>query len=737
MLERRAAPNPNTQVPGVPFPCSALASRGGPPPAATGAATEAAVAAATKTEAARRGRADGSAWGVVRQASGQASALASLDPVWGLSRLRAAAQQGPPSPPPSPPYEDEWESAWPAPRASSTHPSSWQSAWPQGNGGEGGLDATAVGEEGGDSGGSGAAPCAPATASLRWEGGGGSCAELYASATVETDRRVGEAAAETAAGRMARAADAARADAWQSAWRSEGEAEAGGGDDLPPPLEPTSRGVHWAPMPPRHIATGWRMHALNSQRGHVENMGSAWPAESAWNAPNLVPPQASGARAGLTAAERAEAMQRSLTLQERMRRCGLDDPLDDWHRDEWRGLKERGDAVAVVQRLRESMAARVASVVETDRVRTAVAAFEEFLLAADRKPFVDPSAAGGTRYNQETLDMFTEWLRARGSRRRGAAAKVVTSAHISATVSAIRLLRERSHRGRVTVKENNLVGPQLLRQMRKEDGPRATRKLSCGIRMRHLRVAMPLLDQNTKAGRRQAAAALLAHNAVLRGGELGVTKKGTAVDPSRNITASSFDWDKEQCAESRGRPWLILDLVGIKDGAFRNRVVPTPICRRWTFEEVPAGGDACCVYDALRAVWLDRVAHLPLAQRAYRGGCTEPFFLGDDGKTWCTADSQRLAQWVAEKAGLQVDHTGGKAFRIGGATDLRDVFGEAGRRMIMERGRWGTDVAQVYQRALLRDQLDASAGAAAASSRDLEEVVAGWAQPAVYYTIRA
>eukprot|EP00965_Chrysotila_dentata_P058255 1931704-Pleurochrysis_carterae.AAC.1 len=51
----------------------------------------------------------------------------------------------------------------------------------------------------------------------------------------------------------------------------------------------------------------------------------------------------------------------------------------------------------------------------------------------------------------------------------------------------------------------------------------------------------------------------------------------------------------------------------------------------------------------------------------------------------------------------------GKCWRIGGATDLRDRLGDASKATIKQRGRWPSDVALVYQRALLDHQLDASA----------------------------
>jgi len=39
-----------------------------------------------------------------------------------------------------------------------------------------------------------------------------------------------------------------------------------------------------------------------------------------------------------------------------------------------------------------------------------------------------------------------------------------------------------------------------------------------------------------------------------------------------------------------------------------------------------------------------------------------------------------------------------QALRMGGATDLYDIYGPAGERLIRERGRWSSDVAQIYSR---------------------------------------
>eukprot|EP00965_Chrysotila_dentata_P144045 4758378-Pleurochrysis_carterae.AAC.1 len=85
---------------------------------------------------------------------------------------------------------------------------------------------------------------------------------------------------------------------------------------------------------------------------------------------------------------------------------------------------------------------------------------------------------------------------------------------------------------------------------------------------------------------------------------------------------------------------------------------------------------------------------------------------------------------MAAAVGLDPPEFGGKCWRIGGATDLRDLMGEGGRAFIKQRGRWQSDVASVYQRAIVDAQLEASAGIGDAAGVELEAVCAGWAQPA-------
>ena len=100
---------------------------------------------------------------------------------------------------------------------------------------------------------------------------------------------------------------------------------------------------------------------------------------------------------------------------------------------------------------------------------------------------------------------------------------------------------------------------------------------------------------------------------------------------------------------------------------------------------------------------------------------------------WDTDDTRALAASMARALGLDSSEFGGKSFRIGGATDMREALGEGSKETIKQRGRWATDVAEVYQRALIKSHLDASvAMGSAQASRDLEEFCNGsWAQPAL------
>eukprot|EP00965_Chrysotila_dentata_P184147 6080172-Pleurochrysis_carterae.AAC.1 len=140
--------------------------------------------------------------------------------------------------------------------------------------------------------------------------------------------------------------------------------------------------------------------------------------------------------------------------------------------------------------------------------------------------------------------------------------------------------------------------------MRLEDGPAGTRKLSRAFRAAHCtQLTAAGYDRRSARGVDEWAAALLAHNLLLRGGELGRPQERD-FDATRDITWSSLQW-MEPSAASKGYPWLLVSIVGIKDQQARNPAVSMPVRRRRMGGVM--GVDPLCTYDALRAAWMTRV----------------------------------------------------------------------------------------------------------------------------------
>ena len=400
---------------------------------------------------------------------------------------------------------------------------------------------------------------------------------------------------------------------------------------------------------------------------------------------------------------------------------------------------------ALLARLRASLQRRVEQAHDVPRLRTALGWFQRFL-AVDpgRVPFV-PSAddVRGQMYNAETLELFAEFIRTSVplGRTRGAA---VSADAISGYVSAIRMLRSRQARYQIVPPSMREVCSLAITSMRKEDGPRGERARSVGVRADTLRAAAPSFDRASVAGAVDWAAAVFAHNALLRGGEVGVPDNNDP-DLARIITWASFDWQRPR-PDSFGRPWLIVRVVPIKDPRGSKGAYPTPVARR---HDGAFGADPLCPYDALALAWWLRAgppgAPFPvdaagrpsldwqLQARPRRRDF--PFFAEPSGAVFTTARVRDLARRIAVAGGLDpaVARTdiGAKAFRIGGGTDWRAMLGEAGARVVRQRGRWDSDIANIYQRPMLADQLAGAAAVGGATGTDLEALCFGFAQRAV------
>ena len=146
-----------------------------------------------------------------------------------------------------------------------------------------------------------------------------------------------------------------------------------------------------------------------------------------------------------------------------------------------------------------------------------------------------------------------------------------------------------------------------------------------------------------------------------------------------------------------------------------------------------------CTYDAVVLAMQQRLGRLPPAVGRVEGAVALTALFtrvprrGQTCDAWCTTDTNKLAKDMAAALGLDASEFGGKSFRIGGATDIAATVGMVkAERLLRERGRWKSDVAFAYKRALATDHLRLSAGMADAQGRDLEAMCAGWCQPSTF-----
>jgi hypothetical protein len=384
----------------------------------------------------------------------------------------------------------------------------------------------------------------------------------------------------------------------------------------------------------------------------------------------------------------------------------------------------------LVKALRDGVRRRARETWDLGRLGTALEWMVDFLADTRRDPFVPLEHAGDLQaaiYNMETLEMFYEYIRVRGSRQHGRRGTPLASDTIAGYVSAIRLLRNQEAHYLITCEAVDVRMGAAAKRTRQTQGPPGARQLRRGLRSKHFRRLVTLgFDRLSLKGLVRWAAALVAHNLLLRGGELGVVD-AKVFDPTRDATFGAIEF-KEPSADSDHCEWLTWDVVPIKDTAARRRVCPMAVRRRQRGGSV--GTDPLCTFDAIIMAWRAQTGTAPPARgRALGALALQPFFRGANG-VWRTTDTRVLAQDMAVMLGMPATEVGAKSFRIGGATDWRDVFKSDAERIITERGRWDSDIGAIYQRALAEAHLRGSAAVGEADGADLESLCKGWVQPA-------
>ena len=385
---------------------------------------------------------------------------------------------------------------------------------------------------------------------------------------------------------------------------------------------------------------------------------------------------------------------------------------------------------------------RAFDTVDPSRAATALEWLVDLTRLTGRKPFLPLRHAGDTEhslYNASTLVALAELMRMKGSRQRGRLGKPLASDTVDTYVSTVKTLCEFMYESDIVLGMNVKTAPRASLQTRRTQKPPGTRTLKLGVRAVHLRSLALRFDRLSSQGIIDWAAALLAHNIVLRGAELG-TVPGKPFDPQRDLAIGAIEF-RAPCAASLFRHWLVVYTVPAKDTVSRRRACPMAVARRAVGAR---GSDPLCTYDALARLWWRRIGGgqpFPTdADGRPRDGWSRrgddaaalhlPLFLAPDGRVWRTSTTRSLFRDLAAAAGLDPEPFGAKSGRIGGATDARERTGDASRDIVQRRGRWASDVAEVYQRELLAVQLDLSVSLGDAVGEDLEQLCAGWAQPA-------
>ena len=406
---------------------------------------------------------------------------------------------------------------------------------------------------------------------------------------------------------------------------------------------------------------------------------------------------------------------------------------------EWDDPSRPLEAAKAIDRLRDGSRKRARETWDLGRLATALEYLRDMVEETKRMPFVPLRYLGdidALMYNQETLEMFAEFIRTKGSRQHGRLGTNLRGDTVDTYVSTVKVFVTFETHYEITAKEVNVVMPVAAKRARQMQAPPGTRKLSRGMRA-HMLTKLAAMGYSRGSSRTlmRWAAALAAHNLLLRGGEVG-TVHGWKFDPTRDTTFGAIEF-KAPCADSAWLPWLTWDVVAIKDVNARLRSCPMVVRkRRATINE---GDDHMCLYDTLRMHWraslgveppsLGRISgRLPTGHLA----ADVPLFAGARGGVWDTRDTRELAKEQATALGLDPSEFGAKAYRIGGAIDWKDVFGEHAEKVITERGRWHSDIGAIYARALVGTHLRGSAAVGDSVAADLESMCAGWAQPASF-----
>lgn len=257
-----------------------------------------------------------------------------------------------------------------------------------------------------------------------------------------------------------------------------------------------------------------------------------------------------------------------------------------------------------------------------------------------------------------------------------------------------------------------------------DERPAVTRKKRRAFRRRHLRKLgkLPIAKQRDVNAVNDMAAAGTAWETLARGGELcpSITKAKWRKDVQPTRGDLTFHRSKRS-----GKRHAILMLRPLKKkGKGHAQKIPQYIAEH--------DGGGSCVYTMLRR--LEVIDPVPESERA-----STPLFRrrvptkrnGEASVRHMTvSDLRKVVKSYARLLGFTNMHEwGAHSPRIGGATDLAST-GKASELLLKAKGRWSSEIGQIYARMTQRSLLAASRLMQKARGRDLEEIMPTFTQPA-------
>ena len=416
-------------------------------------------------------------------------------------------------------------------------------------------------------------------------------------------------------------------------------------------------------------------------------------------------------------------------------RLGIVEALSSTHAaDEWLAEPSDGEREQAA-RLRLALASR-AAVANAPAYQSDLAYAFSWLAhfhetMPNRKLVVRNLDDGDSMYNADTRGMLFEHIRETGSRRGGPSlGKTLKSDTISGIISTLFAYFEMLAGGALSNPGALAMLTRARKQARHEDGPVGERAAEQPLRALHLRTAFssPDFDVTSPAGVVRHAGLLLGHNVLARARCLSAGDRDV-VDPSRDLTIASFDWF---AAAAMVPPAVVVWLHPSKDPTQRKRRYPMLVQRRSA--TAPPSSDLMCTYDALRSAWSYLAMTVPHGQWPTTLFFRVPIDAADAPRRWRPLRPDDVSMWVdaaAVAAGLPRGSRKSRALRMGGASDMYDLWGPSAERYISERGRWGSDVAQIYQRVSAATHGSIARTIGDSTGADLQSMLTGWCQTAV------